>query len=204
MWVPYFGNWIENRRGVSERSFAYVLRHTQLRPRQLIILCNAIARRARKAGRFPSFSDDDIRVAVREKELDLANEIINSYSSMYQHVGKIVDALMGCPMIFEGRELDRRAKETASQWPRGLYSPPNFRQLVAELGIVGRIRKRDEGSRYISADFEYASSERLPLTVHDECVIHPMFYTRFNVDMDAGYLVMPFSSDDEAQATQEG
>jgi hypothetical protein len=203
MWVPYFGNWITNLRGTRERTFAYVLRHTQLRPRQLIILCNAIAKRAQKAGRFPTFDEDDIRRGIRENELELANEIINSFSSMYPHVGKIVDALMSSPMIFPGKELDRRAKETASQWPRGMYSPPNFRQLVAELGIVGRVRKRDDRSRYVSADFEYSSQDRMPLATHDECVIHPMFYRRFNTDMSANYLVMPFSSDHEEQAALE-
>lgn len=32
MWNPYFGNSLRNDRGLSELSFPYVLRHTQMRP----------------------------------------------------------------------------------------------------------------------------------------------------------------------------
>ena len=64
MWTPYFGTVIENHRGVKEHTFPYVLRHTQMRPRQLIVLCNSIAAHSRRAGRFPSFSEIDIREGV--------------------------------------------------------------------------------------------------------------------------------------------
>ena len=43
MWRPYFGENVKNGRGAVEDSFYYVLRHTQMRPRQLIFLCNSIA-----------------------------------------------------------------------------------------------------------------------------------------------------------------
>ena len=44
-WEPYFGKQVVNRRGIVEHSFAYVLRHTQMRPRQLIELCNSISKK---------------------------------------------------------------------------------------------------------------------------------------------------------------
>ena len=203
VWTPYFGKDLVNGRGLQERTFAYVLRHTQMRPRQLILLCNAIASRAAAGRRFPRFSDEDIREAVRQTEGELASEIINSFSSAYPNVASILEALMRCPMIFQGNELDRRAKETASSWPPGTYSLAGFRKLVAEIGVVGRVRRSHESAGYIDADFEYAMRDRLSLTYRDDCVIHPMFYTRLNVMMsERAMRVMPFSTDRDIQEAQ--
>jgi len=57
-------------------------------------------------------------------------------------------------MVFKGSELDRRAKHSAAHWPNGSYSPDAFRQLVAQLGIVGRVRSASAGGT-LEADFEY-------------------------------------------------
>lgn len=197
MWIPYFGQSITNARGFKEHTFSYVLRHTQMRPRQLILLCNAIAKRATRANRFPVCSEEDIKFAVKEAETSLASEIINSFSSVYPHVSTIVDALMKIPMVFTGNELDKRASQSASEWSLGNYSPTRFRRLVAELGIVGRVRRHNKGAGYIDADFEYSLRERLPLTHRDECVIHPMFYSRLNVEFNLPVRVMPFSAERE-------
>lgn len=195
MWTPYFGRSITNARGHKEHTFPYVLRHTQMRPRQLILLCNAIAKRSQKNRRFPDFSEDDIRLGVRDAESSLASEILNSFSSVYENVSTIVDALMKMPMLFTGNELDKRASQSASEWPNGSYSPARFRRLVAELGIVGRVRRHNSDAGYIDADFEYSIRERLPLTHRDECVVHPMFYSRLNVEFNSSSRVMPFSSE---------
>jgi hypothetical protein len=195
MWLPYFGSEITNSRGLKESTFAYVLRHTQMRPRQLILMCNQIAKLAVQEKCFPRFSENGIRLAVREAENDLAGEIINSFSTLYPEVGTIVDALIKMPMIFTGNELDKRASETASEWPPGMYSPARFRRLVAELGIVGKVRRHNEKAGYIDADFEYSLRDRLPITHRDECVIHPMFYRRLDIELNTMSRVMPFSTD---------
>lgn len=196
MWTPYFGLDITNIRESRERTFPYVLRHTQMRPRQLILLCNSIADQALGRG-FPQFCEKDIKLGVKSAETRLAVEIINSFSEVYPKVSFIVDALMKMPMLFTGNQLDIRARQSASEWPSGTYSPARFRRLVAELGIVGRVRRHNEQSGYIDADFEYSLRERLSLTHRDECVMHPMFYTRFNVEFNTKSRVMPFSTERE-------
>jgi hypothetical protein len=197
MWLPYFGQYIHNLNGHVEETFAYLLRHTQMRPRQLILLCNAIGNRAIDSGHFPRFSEQIIREGIVAEENELANEIINAFESVYPHAGLIVDALMGVESIFPASTLDRRAKETKTHWNYGTYSPHNFRKMMTELGIVGRIKRRNEQSGYIDAEFEYASPSRLPLSIHDQCVIHPMFYRRLNVAVETGTRVLPFSTDQE-------
>jgi hypothetical protein len=68
---------------------------------------------------------------------------------------------------------------------------------MAELGIVGRVRRTNETAGYLDADFEYALPHRLPITHRDECVIHPMFYRRLNVAFNNPSRVMPFSTERE-------
>jgi hypothetical protein len=199
MWRPYFGAELTNGRGLREQTFTYVLRHTQLRPRQLILVCNAIARTAIDEGRFPYFSDGDIRDAVRRAETELAAEIINSFQMIYPKVDEIVNTLLRIPMVFPGSELDRRAYQSKRAWPDDSYSPAAFHQLVTELGIVGRVTRSNHEHGYIDADFEYSMKDRLRVSEHDLCAIHPMFYSRLNVLIDRDVRVIPFSTAREHQ-----
>lgn len=196
-WEPFFGRHLNNEFSLVEKTFPYVLRHTQMRPRQLIVLCNSIAKYAQEKGNFPKFTPEDIIMGVKQGEELLADEVFNSYSSLYPRAARIAEALSGLPLIFKGNELDRRASQTASQWTAGEYSPSAFRQLVAELGIVGRVRQIDERAGIVEADFEYANNSRLPLLVDDTCVIHPMFYKKLNIQITKNLCVYPFPDHEE-------
>ncbi len=193
MWYPFFGEWVDNLRGFKERSFPYILRHTQMRPRQLVILANAIAKEAMQLDVFPEFYKIPIGQVIRRVEKILATEILNSYSKIYPGVARIVDALRSAPMVFKGGYLDKVAPTTAAAWERLQYSPANFRQLVAEIGIVGRVRSFDERTGIISADFEYNMLDRLGLTSRDMCAIHPMFYSKLQIKRDSKHIIVyPF------------
>jgi hypothetical protein len=192
MWFPFFGESIRNRRGMQEQSFPYMLRHTQMRPRQLVFLCNQIAKEAIRLDQFPYFARTNISEIISSAEMDLANEVLNSYARIYPRVAEIVDALRTFPMIFKGSLLDKVAPSTAYAWPVGEYSPDSFRRLVAELGIVGRVRSKDEHSKIVSSDFEYTFPDRLALRSNDMCVIHPMFYTKLQIIKNQDMIVYPF------------
>lgn len=198
LWNPYFGEKVQNLRGGWERSFPYILRHTQMRPRQLVVICNQIARQAERSEKFPHFKEVPIAKVIAECEYDLADEVLNSYDLIYPHVADIITALTNAPMIFKGNYLDQVAKRTSSAWAPGTYSTAAFRRVVAELGIVGKVRSKDEASMIIGADFEYAMQDRLTLTSDDECVIHPMFYSKLQVKKN-GWIVYPFPNHEDYQ-----
>jgi len=193
-WQPYFGEFITNGTGIEERTFPYILRHTQMRPRQIVVLCNAIAKAAKKERHFPYFYKNrkSLISVVKESEVGLANGVINAYSEVYDGVNKILDALSGSPVRFKGNYLDKIASRTASEWPRGDYSPTKFKQIVAELGIVGVVRSYDERAKIIEADFEYTLKDRLVIQSDDDCVLHPMFYNKFRAKVDNSFVVYPF------------
>jgi hypothetical protein len=95
-------------------------------------------------------------------------------------------------MVFQGNQLDKRAPITASEWAYGDYSPHSFRQLVSELGIVGRVRHHNPQAGYAEADFEYSYESRLPLLSQHTCAIHPMFYRKLTISYDQKVRVYPF------------
>jgi hypothetical protein len=197
MWVPYFGEYLVNARKVQEETFIYVLRHTQMRPRQLILLCNSIAAQSQQSDRFPTFLEDDIRRGILMEEEHLAIEIVNSFQSIYPHVDEIIKALRGVPKIFRGNILDKKATVSASRWPRGTYEQSAFKRLVTELGIVGRVTRNHSEDGYIYAEFEYSLRNDLTISHDDECVVHPMFYQWLAVEMNSDARVLPFSTDRE-------
>jgi energy-coupling factor transporter ATP-binding protein EcfA2 len=192
MWYPFFGKTIQNMRGMSEESFPYILRHIQMRPRQLVLLCKGIAQIATKEGKFPFFKDISIPKSMAKSETLLADEVLNSYGLIYPNAAEIITALTAAPTIFEGKYLDQVAKKTSSRWPSGNYTASGFRRLVAELGIVGRVRKQDEKTGIIAADFEYNMHDRLTLNSDDLCAIHPMFYYKLQVRKDEHWIIYPF------------
>jgi energy-coupling factor transporter ATP-binding protein EcfA2 len=193
MWNPFFGEEVINLRGQPEQSLPYILRHTQMRPRQLVVLCNAIAREARNAGKYPNFREISIAQVIANAESDLADEVLNSYNRIYPGVADIAqEALAHTPAIFQGNYIDKVARKSSRFWPNNSYTAAGFRKLVAELGIVGRVRKKDERTGIIEADFEYFLKDRLVISDSDECVIHPMFYTKLQVVRDLPYIIYPF------------
>lgn len=193
LWTPYFGNEIRNSSGHIEPSFPYILRHTQLRPRQLVIICNKLFSLAASQGEFPQITSQAIIEAIASVEFDLANEIINSYKKIYENADRILDALTGLPMVFKGKDLDRVARRTVSQWHNHDYSSYNFRAIVAELGIVGRIKSYDSRTGVIAAEFEFCQRSRLSLTEGDDCVFHPLFFKKYNVQRNVpNAIVYPF------------
>ncbi len=192
VWQPFFGKRIVNRAKMEECTFPYLLRHTQLRPRQFVVLCNYIADKAISEGNFPYFKNEDLVLQTRNVELELADEVISSYAKIYENIGYILDALTSMPCFFMGKELDRIAHKTASAWPSGTYSPDRFKRLIAELGIVGKVRRFDERTKIVEADFEYALRTRLYLPHDEYCVIHPMFFRKFHIKNTNEYLIYPF------------
>lgn len=194
LWKPFFGEKIINGNRIEEKTLPYILRHTHLRPRQLIIICNRIAAIAKQKKEFPKFSSATIIEGVLNSEVDLATEIVNSYNKIYPNCVDIISAIQGLPVEFKASELDRIAPRTAAQWDDNSYSPFEFSRLLVELGIVGRKKgETDKKRNIVKAEFEYSFKDRLFINENNTCIIHPMFFKKFNIDYNSSEVcVYPF------------
>lgn len=198
IWIPYFGEDIVNNRGQKEKTFPYILRHTHLRPRQLIFICNNISSLAKEKGEFPRFSEETIKEGILGCEFDLADELINSYANVYPNAGDIIASLQGLPIEFVGSMLNKVSARSASKWTTR-YSPNEFIKLITEIGIIGRKRGNENNSMIIKADFEFSMKDRLFINELDTCVIHPLFYSKLNINRNnpVNKYVYPFPNHDE-------
>lgn len=190
IWNPFFGKTLINESGVTEKSFLLIIGLTQLRPRQCITLCNEIFKASGKENGLPVIEPETVREVIARTTNNFANDVINSYAKIYPNIGEILSALRSFPIEFDAKLLDRVAKRTAYAWSPGSYSMAEFRKLLSQLGIIGRVR--DKRGKIISAEFEYLSDDRLFINDNDLCVIHPMFYRWLNVDIHHSYIVYPF------------
>lgn len=192
VWDPLFGETVFNLNGIKENSFMYVLRHSQSRPRQLIFLCNEIyknhlnyIKNKRGAAAGIQIKNEIIVETIRKMEDELVKEIDNSFKKIYPNSSKIRSSLNGIDKIFQAKELDKRAKESKPFWSSEKYSLENFRRVLIELGIVGQITDlASVNTNYVGARFEYSFEGKLNINPNENCVIHPMFYTSLNVNLN--------------------
>ena len=204
-WKPYFGETLVNKCGRTEKVYPYIMRHTQFRPRQVVMICNNIAKLAFERNCFPRFYENNIvRDAVSNMESDLANDVINAYERMYPGIGLIVQRCFSrCEIKMTGRELDEISKRGSSIWNISKDTPYEFsrdffRDLVTRIGIIGRVRNVDHAKEIISADFQYAMTTQLVIPGDETAVvIHPMFFEYLSVHATNNnpWIIYPFSKD---------
>ena len=195
IWDRYFGVSVVNASGKVENTIPYILRHSQLRPRQVIELCNRIAQCSRNAGTFPYFTEHDLIKGVKIAEEKLCDEIYNAYSLIYPHAGRIAESLNEITIRFVGSELDKRAHRRKDFWEANTYSQETFIGMMCELGIVGLEKEYDVKSNTAVADFEYFMTRGLTITPTSSCVIHPMFFNRLAVSGTDRPIIHPFQRD---------
>ena len=181
IWDRFFPEKISNRHGKQEDSFQYIIRHTQLRPRQIIWLCNSIAQVAYDRKVFPRFESQDVVRGVHGVEEFIASEILNSYSKVYPAMRQILNCFRGESNVLDrAAYLDKLAPRTRKAWPESMpYDRGTLWQMVSEIGFLGSVVEKTD--RFYEAQFEYTTRDRLILNEDEECAIHPIFYKLFGI-----------------------
>jgi energy-coupling factor transporter ATP-binding protein EcfA2 len=103
IWDSFFGESITNSLGKPEKFISYILRFTQLRPRQVISFCNEIFNNFEKVNKLPKIETDKLSQLTAKISSEFANDVINSYAKIYPNIGDVLEALRGSPMMFPGR-----------------------------------------------------------------------------------------------------
>lgn len=192
VWNKFFPEKIINKAGVEEDTFQYIMRHSQLRPRQIIWICNSIANEAYADKKFPYIEPKHIVNGINKIEETLALEVINSFSKIYPNARNILACFRGVSNYLErSSTLDKLAARTKNAWNYEdlEYDRYLFQQMVCEMGIVGSIHQKT--GKYLEAEFEYILPDRLVMNYDEEIVIHPMFYNYFRVKAMNDQFVYP-------------
>lgn len=181
-WSSLFPGEIRNRMGTLEDPLAYMLRHTQLLPRQIIVILNsvfadAVAKSTPRSAFLP-VSADLVQQGVRNKESTLVREILKSFESIHP------DAPKACRLFFPNVEkvftygdLQKGFRTLVKGRASGIKDFDAFVQMLLEIGAIGPI----EGvtPRYVEGLFEYLVPGNVHLRATDRICVHPLFSAEY-------------------------
>ncbi len=181
---------VTNRIGIVEELWPYVIRHTHICPRHLLLILNeAIVSSGDYWRRYGKLNEASILHGVSNAEKIICPNVCVPYQSIYPEILSLVRIFcQQLPSFFGYKELSKMANVLGRQ----LIDPIADRQigrdgaarLLFNMGIVGRIEGGKEGGRigkYEETRYSYTSgyshsSEGVPeLSDRYEYCLHPAF-----------------------------
>lgn len=192
----YFPKMVQNGLGVQEESVAYILRHTQLLPRHLVMFLNSIFQKSRKRdATYPEVSETAVIEGIRAVEGLLAKEVISAYKQIYPTIEAVcLKCIPELPLSFSEGEL-HKAFNRYGKKASGFDDYAKFKDLLTETGIVGIVI--GETDRYLVGRFEYTMPHKLVTSSSDKLCLHPVFAEVFHFrKRDSGHrAIYPYGSD---------
>lgn len=172
-----------------EDPIVYIVRHTQLLPRQIIRYFNSILSKAIKLNGSVVISEHEhIKQGVASIETHLAKEIARSYEHSYSGSSKIVAvAMKKFPMVFGASHLeaiyknyvlkDKEIVEIIENSPSisAVNSVQKFIRMLEEMGAIGKVIGTPEAHKYVNAEFEYNIDGNLVTNNETKYSPHPLF-----------------------------
>lgn len=185
-----FESQVINNRGHEEDTITYLLRHTQLLPRQILFYVNEAIRLALRANPdydLTRLSALYLKQAINHHEALCAKEIIDSYRSAFPEGKELINSIDGIRLISTIATIKKDwaslgAKKVInkySDFPEVTVESDRFIRFLLEVGIVGRTSKAESfgDNGYLNAVFEYNLPQRMHINSEDEVAIHPIFST---------------------------
>ena len=201
-WKQYFASRIYNEAFQTEEPIIpYILRHTQLTPRQVIQLCNAIVK---DISSFPTqvVADDKVRKGVEKWEKELCKEVFSSFQETYPYSEEFcTQYLRNLPMSFRIPLFRSKVYELIDDID-GKYS--NYKadyalleRMLFDLGIVGMGLPPSNSPAssiyqlYNFAQFEPNCDGHLNPNDYTDLFFHPMFIHKINFIRDKNACAKP-------------
>jgi hypothetical protein len=166
---------IENLVGQAEDALPYVLRHTQLLPRQLLKMLNMIAGGQSRMERFMAggaVSPHEVLASVQRAETELAGEVLNAFNATHPTAGELLKRLVpNLPTRLTSDKLsDLYENLSLREHARGFE---HCRDMLIEMGVLGRVER--ETRQYLRGEFAYTIPDGFNPAMEDELCLHPMF-----------------------------
>jgi hypothetical protein len=189
---------VQNRLNETENTISYIIRHTQLLPRHLLLILNSIfSAEKENGGSFLKIREDSVREGVRRVEETICHEVFAAYRHTYPRAPEVCAACIPeLSLRFGHGDLHKVFNE---QGKRTLASNDydEFKRMFIEMGIIGKVVTVTE--RYIEAQFEYAMGHRMVIGSSDDMCLHPVFSQIYSAKLnDDAKVIYPYGSDVEA------
>lgn len=189
---------ITNELGYEEDSFAYIFRHSQRRPRELILLMNSVIKKALGRGELPNISQASVREGVHD-DATLSTLLADTLSPFRGYFDSVVDRarsiFAGRDRVMKGIGLKHFAKSLYDIGPsRTELDADRFLSFMLRAGLIGYVdnqdRCKDEATGYCKARFEYLMQDHIPLTNDAWYFVHPLLGDCLDMKSDGAWGVV--------------
>ncbi len=197
LWESVFGGDYVNEAHQEEPAFFYVLRHTQLLPRQLILALNKLMSLSRVGRTNYAFISLDVMADATKIS---CGALIAGVEAGFQHTyPKLNDAfdrfLPSCDIVTSYDELHRVYNTTSSKGSEEYRSDfYYFMRFLLHVGAFGIVQPGLETERYVVASFVYDDETILRKFEGKTFAMHPafsMFYKDEYHRQQVGKAILP-------------
>ena len=193
-------------------TFAYILRHTLKKPRQVIRLFNIIYSYARKNKINLEYLKEDIVLKGIHARLDmLVSAELNLFEiNNHKHSELIRSILSNKPHYFSSSKLDKFISDNSSIRNEAGISVSETKRLLLKSSSIGTQLERNKIGNdvdILESVFEYQIKATLFIDNDSICVVHPMFYQDFHSKINKSTFVYPTPFEDEEKeilSTKDG
>lgn len=173
---------IRNVCGSEEDALAYIIRHTQLLPRQILFIFNAaLSEQFRKYKSFENISGELVRKAVTESQRFIGEHILTLYRNVYPK------------LLFEAKKIlpdlepicdYQSLRKVESRFDRNIEDDVvSIWDTMFEMGILGRSTRKEGDlsnppkgeNRYCYGQFYFNANSGFGLATDGEYCFHPIF-----------------------------
>jgi hypothetical protein len=168
---------VTNALGGEEDPVAYLMRHTQLLPRHLIIILNEIMSHAvngQTSADVPHVTSSHIIAGVHDAERLIADGILTTYEHSYPHIGTALEVIKNRVTLTQSVSRLHKVFNEAGVARSGLAFD-EFLEAGVAIGAFGVVNA-STNHRYVVGDFSYTyAGEVRPVEDRDEICVHPLF-----------------------------
>lgn len=167
------------KNGIEEDCFLYILRHTQLLPRQLFLILNAVFRESLFEKKFSALSVSEATLYAGHV---ICQEIFASFNHKYPLAAEACyRTLPYLPEVFPYGNIHKEFRHHAKAL--GFSDLFEFLQMLIDIGALGRVVEKtiaeERGTHYIQGQFQYNFDSPICVSSYDNLCIHPIFQIMF-------------------------
>ena len=170
---------VKNLNGRHERTDQYILRHTQLLPRQMLLIMSEVLRLnsvndSFEPGVTPFVSEEAIRAGIRDSEDTIVDEIFSAFRDRFGELAKdtCMTVLPSLPRVFTSEQFSVAVSTFCEEHGKSIPAA-RLRRMLLEIGAIGKLDQPD--SIYTRGRFEYTMTSRLAVGADERMCVHPLF-----------------------------
>ena len=183
-------------------TMAYIIRHTQKKPRQLIHIMNTIVSISLQLKEPDhSISGDAVREGIHAGLGDMLKGTFNIYDQIFERSSEIIrNLLTNKKSHMTMPDLDAHIKDVKNLRKQLSMDTNLLKKLMFAIGCIGRRRSANNFGNnkheiWLS-EFEYQIKNRIAFNLDTHIVIHPMLYTDFSTSFLSHVLIYPTPEED--------